>query len=278
MPEEVNKDSINEFLPNVIRVFGLKRVTKGFNSKIQCNARSYSYTLPSFAFAPDDPTVLRQRDTLSDDIDLEEREKSLSTIDGQPYNEFRLTPELRERINTVLKLFEGSHNYHNFTSKVKPLDPRANRYIMHFTCSEPYISQGVEFVTLEVKGQSFMLHQIRKMVALAIGVVRNLATEETINEAFKHERMDIPIVPSLGLVLNHVHYDNYNKRYGGDGMHETLDWEETEEEVMKFHREFILRHIEDTELKEKSMFMWLVSLAMHTYGARDRHSVNSENA
>lgn len=49
-----------------------------------------------------------------------------------------------------------------------------------------------------------MLHQIRKMVALAIGIVRNLATEETLEEAFKPEKMDIPIVPSLGLVLNHV--------------------------------------------------------------------------
>lgn len=49
-----------------------------------------------------------------------------------------------------------------------------------------------------------------------------------------------------------VHYDNYNKRYGKDGMHATLDWAECEDDVMNFHKAFILRHIEDTEIKEKS--------------------------
>ena len=51
-----------------------------------------------------------------------------------------------------------------------------------------------------------MLHQIRKMVALAIGIARNLASEETLLESFKTEKMDIPIVPGLGLVLHHVRF------------------------------------------------------------------------
>ncbi|XP_043266699.1 tRNA pseudouridine synthase A [Venturia canescens] len=271
MPEGATKDIINEYLPDTIRVFGLKRVTKGFNSKIQCTARSYTYTLPSYAFAPDDPNILRPRNGWLEEMVLEEREKSLSMIDGKPYTDYRLSPEIRERVSNVLKLFEGTHNYHNFTAKVRPLDPRANRYIMEFKCSEPWVSQGMEFVTLEIKGQSFMLHQIRKMVALAIGIVRNLVTEETLEEAFKPEKMDIPIVPSLGLVLNHVHYDHYNRRYGGDGMHETLEWTECDDDIMQFHKKYILRHIEDTEVNEKSMLMWLASLALHTYGTRDQH-------
>lgn len=31
---------------------GVKRVTKGFNCKMNCDARTYSYTMPSFALAP----------------------------------------------------------------------------------------------------------------------------------------------------------------------------------------------------------------------------------
>ena len=31
---------------------GIKRVTKGFDSKINCSGRTYEYLLPTFAFAP----------------------------------------------------------------------------------------------------------------------------------------------------------------------------------------------------------------------------------
>lgn len=70
---------------------------------------------------------------------------------------------------------------------------------------ETFTSDGIEFAILEIKGQSFMLHQIRKMVAVAVAVARNIIPEETINEAFKTmDKLEIPIAPSLGLCLCHV--------------------------------------------------------------------------
>ena len=84
------------------------------------------------------------------------------------------------------------------------MDPRAKRYIMKFECSDTFISQGMEFITLQIKGQSFMLHQIRKMVGLVVGIARNVAPKEVVHIAFKEDKIDIPIVPGLGLVLNTV--------------------------------------------------------------------------
>ncbi|KAH0822550.1 hypothetical protein GEV33_000205 [Tenebrio molitor] len=52
LPENVEVSKINENLPEVIRVFGIKRVTKGFNSKVQCDSRSYIYLLPTVSFIP----------------------------------------------------------------------------------------------------------------------------------------------------------------------------------------------------------------------------------
>lgn len=93
------------------------------------------------------------------------------------------------------------------------MDPRARRYIISFRCVDTFVSKDIEFVVLEIKGQSFMLHQIRKMVAIIIAVARNIIPEETINEAFKMDKMEIPIAPSLGLCLCHVrkmaHYISY---------------------------------------------------------------------
>lgn len=57
---------------------------------------------------------------------------------------------------------------------------------------------------LKVKGQSFMLHQIRKMVGMTIAVARGLATIDTLHKAWKTERLDLPVAPGLGLVLEEV--------------------------------------------------------------------------
>ena len=67
-----------------------------------------------------------------------------------------------------------------------------------------------------------MLHQIRKMVGLAMAISRGLVGSEVIARAWKESRLDVPIAPGLGLVLEEPHYHKYNKRYGSDGIHEVF--------------------------------------------------------
>lgn len=83
--------NINYNLPEDIKVFSIKRVTKGFNSKNSCSARTYSYTLPTFALAPETHTEY-------------------------PIN-FRINQETIIRVNEILLQFLGTHSFHNFTSK-----------------------------------------------------------------------------------------------------------------------------------------------------------------
>lgn len=52
-----------------------------------------------------------------------------------------------------------------------------------------YRSKEVEFVTLQVKGQSFMIHQIRKMIGLVIAIVRGFTPESTLVEAFGKKKV-----------------------------------------------------------------------------------------
>lgn len=178
--EVVEIEKINEHLPKVIRIFGVKRVTKGFNSKTHCDARTYTYMLPTVAFADKETTPAQE--------------------------EYRLNEELLKEINDVLSLYVGTKNYHNFTSKKKNNDPSAFRYIVSFVCEPPFVRKGVEFVVLKVKGQSFMMHQIRKMVGLVLAIIRGHTTKETLAKAFTTERVNIPRAPGLGLVLDYVHY------------------------------------------------------------------------
>lgn len=65
--------------------------------------------------APEDSNVLQIDE--EEEVNEEQRLKQLSMIDGKPYHEFRLTPEMLDKLNEILKLLEGTHNFHNFTSK-----------------------------------------------------------------------------------------------------------------------------------------------------------------
>ena len=98
---------------------------------------------------------------------------------------FRFDDAIRGRLNAVLKRFCGTHNFHNYTARVKAEDPSCKRYILTFEAKEVVELEGEEYVRCCVVGQSFMLHQIRKMIGMAIAVVRNAAPESLVEKALR---------------------------------------------------------------------------------------------
>jgi tRNA pseudouridine38-40 synthase len=132
------------------------------------------------------------------------------------------------------------------------------------------MKDGLEYIILRVKGQSFMLHQIRKMIGLIVAYIRGFAGKDTFVKSWSHDRIDIPKAPGVGLVLDHVHYERYNKRYGSDGMHQSLTWDEVNDQVEEFCQRFIYPVITQSENEEKSMFNWLATLPYHTYDVREQ--------
>lgn len=162
----------------------------------------------------------------------------------------------------------------------------------------PFIVRDVyEFATIKIKGQSFMLHQIRKMIGLMLAIVRGLTPKDTITKAFQQEKIDLPTAPGLGLVLNQPHYDRYSKylwsvssikeslnwfclsdkRYGDDGIHEKLLFEDIKEKIEEFAEKHIISTIIDTEVSQKSMLEFVVNLHKHTYEPRDEDKVIEPN-
>ena len=87
---EVCLKTVNSYLPDQIRMVAVKRATKGFNCKGNCDARTYSYMMPTFA--------------------LSSQNESLSET-------YRISTSVIEETNKVLEAFLGTHNYHNFTSR-----------------------------------------------------------------------------------------------------------------------------------------------------------------
>ncbi|XP_046496892.1 pseudouridylate synthase 1 homolog isoform X1 [Equus quagga] len=234
-------EKINSHLPSHIRILGLKRVTGGFNSKNKCDARTYFYMLPTFAFAHKDRDV--QDET------------------------YRLTAETLQSVNRLLACYKGTHNFHNFTSQKGPREPSAQRYILDMYCEEPFVREGMEFAVIKVKGQSFMTHQIRKMVGLVVAIVKGYAPESVLARSWGEAKVDVPKAPGLGLVLERVHFEKYNQRFGNDGLHEPLDWAQEEAEVAAFKEQHIYPAIVSTERHERSMAQWLSTLPVHDFSA-----------
>ncbi|KFO35603.1 tRNA pseudouridine synthase A, mitochondrial [Fukomys damarensis] len=116
-------DKINSHLPSHIQILVLKRVTSGFNSKIKCDARTYFYMLPTFAFAYKDQDV--QDET------------------------YRLSAETLQQVNRLLACYKGTHNFHNFTSQKGPHEPSARCYVLEMYCEPPFEREGLEFAVIK---------------------------------------------------------------------------------------------------------------------------------
>lgn len=233
-------------------MFAARRVTKGFNSKEKCCGRTYTYTLPTIAFADHNEKI-------------------------ENVNAFRVSSAKIDQVNDLLKMYLGTKCFHNFTSRKDFIDPSSKRYIISFECGTPFVEpiNGIELAVLKVKGQSFMLHQIRKMIGMILAVLRGLTTSATIERAFSEARIDIPMAPGLGLVLDQVHYDRYNERYASDGIHDALTWDKEEPTIQAFFDTYIMPTIVETEVREASMVTWLETLPLHSYDDRVEAKINA---
>lgn len=66
-----------------------------------------------------------------------------------------------------------------------------------------------QYTIIRITGQSFMLHQIRKMIGLALAVLRGYATEAVFDIVFSKERVRIKCVlykyPCLFIVVDYLY-------------------------------------------------------------------------
>ncbi|KAE8714800.1 F-box protein SKIP23-like [Hibiscus syriacus] len=167
--------------------------------------------------------------------------------------------EEKERFNKILNHYVGSHNFHNFTTRMKAEDPAAHRYIVSFHANKVVTVEGIDFVKCEVVGQSFMLHQIRKMIGMAVAVMRNCAPESLIETALRKDvHINVPTAPEVGLYLDECLFSSYNQKW--KDSHAELSMKAYEEEAEEFKMKFIYSHIASTEREEGTVGLWLHSL------------------
>ncbi|OVA16001.1 Pseudouridine synthase I [Macleaya cordata] len=189
-----------------------------------------------------------------------------SNGDAKPAKEsgFCYGEKEKERFNRILSHYVGTHNFHNFTTRTKAEDPSAIRYIISFDAKTVVTVEGIDFVKCEIVGQSFMLHQIRKMIGLAVAVMRNCAPESLIDIALQKDvNINVPTAPEVGLYLDECFFTSYNQKW--KDTHEEVSMKDYAEEAEDFKMKQIYSHIASTEQKEGAVAVWLHSLNHRNY-------------
>jgi tRNA pseudouridine38-40 synthase len=235
---------VQQHLPPDIGILDVLRCTRNFCAKTQRDRVRYSYMIPSFLFHPEIRSIFTE-----EGIPLDGREDAarapLSTLEVQALQRrlgsYRSTPDQRASLQAALSSYQGTHSFHNFTKGVKPGQATANRYILEFTVEDPVLvgsasgenanddnrqqqqphqeqqdpqAAAMEWIPTYVIGQSFLLHQIRKMISLAIDVARGAAPLSVVTTHALHRKkeMRVSLAPAQGLFLEMSYFMGYNRR------------------------------------------------------------------
>ncbi len=212
-------DRVNSFLPEQIRVWYAYRVRGSFSAKEAPCSRTYDYVAPSFCFSPSDEPVM-------DDATL-------------------------ANLNAVLLYYLGTNNFHNYTNGKNVNSADAKRVIQSFRVLDKVMIDGRQFLHFRIKGQSFMLHQIRKMMCMVMQIGRqgglrgavdgsSERSRRIIHGSFGAPHINIMKAPSVGLFLKEVHFDVYNREWGtGEGRERVELSPELAERAEQFARAHI---------------------------------------
>lgn len=162
---------LNGFLPKSIRVFSYVRVSNAFNARTSTSWRDYRYLLPVNCFL-----------------------------------EYGIHLDLLV-LNHYLRLFEGNKNMRSFTAGVKDDGEFSSN---HFTrsiqqcCGEYQVIDGAGYVCITIRGQSFMYHQIRKMIGASIAASIGVWNEKHFLDSFRGFVRNVPLAPASPLLLHSV--------------------------------------------------------------------------
>ena len=184
----------------------------------------------------------------------------LKALHMQAKKAYRISPQRLARVRSTLSRFVGSHRFHNYTIDKTIRDPSAARVIKSFNVGDaPILIGNTEWLSLKVHGQSFMMHQIRKMVSMAALLVRCGCHEGRIQDTYETDRLSIPKAPSLGLLLERPVFDEYNKKLEEFGRAK-IDFKRYEKELEAFKQREIYERIFREEERDNSFLVFFAGL------------------
>ncbi|TXT13262.1 hypothetical protein VHUM_00629 [Vanrija humicola] len=278
LPEgfETLADYVNSFLPPQIRMWGHVRTMKSFQARTSCDSRVYEYLLPTYCLLPPaktdalagvlDASSPGWRDVVAagaefvDAAPAPEPAEEGGELDPRQRGEFerrrgyRVDAGTVERFRALIAEYKGTHNFHNYTVGRPFNDRSVKRFMISLEVRDPAVYGDIEWLSVRIHGQSFMLHQIRKMIAMAMLACRTGTPPKLLPETFGPKRIHIPKAPPLGLLLEQPQFKTFNERTlrfpKEDGMErEIVDFSPYEGLMHDFKVKWIYERLREVELE-----------------------------
>ena len=167
--------SFNELLPNDIRILSLAKVSDDFHARFFAKEKTYFYKINN----------AKNSDPFASDL------------------EYHLSQKLDvEKMKDASKVFIGTHNFQNFTSKEED-EQKFTRNI-----SDISIISENNHIIIELTGNGFMRYMVRMIVGNLIQVGLGKLTVEDIRKNLESEirKPSSYKAPSSGLYLKEVIY------------------------------------------------------------------------
>ena len=164
-------EQLNRMLPEDIRVFSYTRVSKSFHPHLNTHMRMYSYYLPI--------DYLRQLG-VSVDVSL---------------------------FQEALNCFLGTHWMKNYSGSVHHRNKNLHQFYyrtIQAVSSTPLTINNELFLHVLIAGNSFLYHQIRKMIGGAVAASCGSWSLPYLVASFDLHNIQVPLAPSTPLVLDSV--------------------------------------------------------------------------
>ncbi|KAL7420480.1 tRNA pseudouridine synthase 1 [Cryptotrichosporon argae] len=273
-------DYVNTLLPAQIRMWGFVRVMRSFQARQSCDSRVYEYLLPTYCLLPPssaDPLAKRLDETspgwrvpLGAAAEFADAEPAPledgDVADPRARREYerrrgwRVDQASVDRFRALVKEYLGTHNFHNYTVGRPYTDRSVKRHMIEITVREPQVYGEIEWLSVKIHGQSFMLHQIRKMMSMAMLATRTGTPPRVIRESYNKQPIHVPKAPPLGLLLEAPQFATYNRKTRQQPKadeREYVDLAKYQKEMDAFKVEWIYDRLKKDELETHVFHKWI---------------------
>ncbi|CAJ1434321.1 unnamed protein product [Effrenium voratum] len=256
---------IRTFLPPDLELHGAAFVSKRYSARWEGTQREYRFLVPTFCVVPNlEATRLWLSNNRPGQAPTEFSKEDLKLLEKELcLKETRLGSEHLGRFRQALARFEGTHFFGNFANKkLDPRGPQGFRHIVRISCGDPWVDEnGREWVTLDICANSFLTHQIRKMVATAALVAQGALSMEFIEAAMqRYLEVKTQRFPPNGLVFTRPRFKSSTLSGQPSTVEEALESEDVAARVQALQERLEKAIIQEAEHGLTAVY-WLACIA-----------------
>ncbi|KAJ3138500.1 tRNA pseudouridine synthase 1 [Physocladia obscura] len=167
---------------------------------------------------------------------------------------YRMTEEQLDIVRSIVAIYRGTHNWHNYVPGANQDDQRCFMRIINIESGSPEIHNGMEWLRIKVQAKAMARFQFRRMMALLVLVVRTNTPRSVIANSFGISKVNIPEAPSAMQIFHQPLYTNYNA-VAGPGA--AINFDDEKSQVEKFRKQQIHEAIYAEERESLAFEDWL---------------------